>query len=254
MERDKSQEPEANREQDSEQGPRRKSGNIHEQHRERLKKQFVQNGIDGFDDHNVLELLLFYAVARKDVNPIAHSLLNHFQTLAGVFDARYEELVKVEGVGDHTATLIKLIPQVSRRYLISRESRNQVLNMPQLAAAYVAPYFFGVREERVYLLCLDAKCKAIGIKLIERGTVDTANVSIRKVVEAALSLNSVSVVMAHNHPSGNAIPSEEDRVVTQRVYKALKAVDVNLLDHIIVADGQFVSMLDSHLIVPETLE
>jgi len=212
-----------------------------------MKNRFLAHGLDNFDDHNVLELLLFYALPRGDVNELAHELINRFGKLADVFDAPIEELKKVKGIGDNTATLIKLIPQVSRRYMISRSVSGADVHITdsKKAGAFIVPYFYGEREETVYMICLDAKCKVINCRMLFRGEVNSANVSIRKIVENALAYKATSVIVAHNHPSGIAIPSREDERTTERIMEALKAVDVILADHIIVADEDFVSMADN---------
>lgn len=219
----------------------------HEGHRQRMKNRFLTHGLDNFDDHNVLELLLFYALPRGDVNELAHELINRFGKLADVFDAPIEELKKVNGVGDNTATLIKLIPQICRRYMISRSVSGDDIHITdsKKAGAFIVPYFYGEREETVYMICLDAKCKVINCRMLFRCEVNSANVSIRKIVETALAYKATSVILAHNHPSGIAIPSREDERTTERVMEALKAVDIILADHIVVADEDFVSMADN---------
>lgn len=219
--------------------------NIHEGHRERLKKRFLEHGLESFEDYSVLELLLFYALPRSDVNPIAHALINKFGSLAAVFDAPVEELTHVPGIGINAAEYIKLIPQVSRRYLISRASFDNILDSTKKAGEYLLPRFYAERDEIVYLVCLDAKCKVINCKLLFRGSVNSAGVSIRKIVENALVYNSTSVIIAHNHTSGIAVPSEEDMITTRRIQEALKAVDITLSNHIVVADDDFVSMADN---------
>lgn len=218
---------------------------VHEGHRERIKKRFLEHGLESFEEHSVIELLLFYALPRADVNPLAHRLVDKFGSLAAVFDAPMEELVKVEGINLNTATLIKLIPQIGRRYLMSRSSFDDILDSTRKAGEYLLPRFFAERDEIVYMVCLDAKCKVINCKLLFRGSVNAANVSIRKIVENALVYNSTSVIIAHNHTSGIAIPSDEDKATTRRIEQALKAVDVILADHIVVADDDFVSMADN---------
>jgi DNA repair protein RadC len=219
--------------------------NIHEGHRDRMKQRFLQHGLENFDDHNVLELLLFFAQPRGDVNPTAHALLDRLGSLAAVFDAPIDELTKIPGIGETTAVFIKLIPQVSRRYLMSRSSYDDILNSTQKAGEYLLPRFYAERDEIVYMVCLDAKCKVLNCKLLFRGGVNSANVSIRKIVENALLYNSTSVIIAHNHTSGIALPSQEDKATTRRIEEALRAVDVILADHIVVADDDYVSMADN---------
>ena len=223
----------------------REAKSLHEGHRARLKARFREHGMDNFDDHNVLELLLFYSKPRGDTNPTAHELLNRFGSLSEVFDAPFEELEKTLGVGETSALLIKLIPQIARRYMLSRTVPDKVLDSSKRAGEYLMPYFFGERDECVYLVCLDAKCKVLATRLILRGSVNSAAINVRKIVEVALSFNSTSVVLAHNHTSGIAIPSVEDKATTTRLYDALAAVDINLADHIVVADDDFVSFADN---------
>jgi len=210
-----------------------------------MKRRFLEHGLESFEDHHVLEILLFYALPRVDVNPLAHNLLKQFGSLAAVFDAPLDELEKVEGIGRNAATLIKLIPQVARRYMISRASLSDILDSSEKAGRYLLPRFFGERDEVVYLVCLDAKCKVLNCRLMFRGSVNSASVSIRKIVETALSFNATSVILAHNHTSGIALPSREDQITTRRIEEALRAVDITLADHIIVADDDFVSLADS---------
>ena len=218
---------------------------IHTGHRARLKAQFLQSGLDALTDIQVLELLLFYANPRRDTNPIAHRLLNQFGSLSAVLDAPPELLEKVNGVGENAALLLHLVPCVCRRYLIDRASYEQVLDSTEKAGAFLVPYFFGARDEMVYLLCLDAKCKVLDCRMLSVGGINTASVSVRKIVEAALACNATSVVLAHNHTSGIALPSREDEATTRQIRTALDAVGILLADHIIVADDDFVSMADS---------
>ena len=222
---------------------------IHEGHRLRLKSRFIENGLDSFEDHNALELLLFYTQPRRDTNQIAHRLIDRFGTFDAVFDATIDELKQVEGIGENAAIFLKLIIAANRRYMISKNKGGQILNSTEKAGKFLVPRFYGERDEVVYMVCLDAKHKAINCKLLFRGSVDTASINVRKVVENALAYNSMSAILAHNHISGVALPSEEDKDTTLRVIEALRAVDVKLTDHIIVADGDFVSMADNGFFV-----
>jgi DNA repair protein RadC len=219
--------------------------NIHDGHRDRMKRRFLEHGLENFDDHSVLELMLFYALPRGDVNPVAHQLMEKFGSLAAVFDAPAEALTAVPGIGENTAVFIKLLPQIGRRYMMSRSSFDDILDSTKKAGAYLVPYFFAERDEVVYMACLDAKCKVLNCRLLFRGSVNAASVSIRKIVENALQYNSTSVILAHNHTSGIALPSPEDFETTRRVEAALRAVDITLTDHIVVADDDFVSMADT---------
>ncbi len=218
---------------------------IHEGHRERLKRRFLEEGLDGFTEIQALELMLFYCIPQKDTNPLAHALLDRFGTLAQVLEAPVEELRKVPGVGDHTAVFLHLITEASRVYMVSRCTQEKILPTLESCAEYLLPFFFGRKVETVFLLCMDAKCKVLCCREIGEGSVNAAGISIRRVVEAALSSGASSVVLAHNHPSGLALPSNEDIQTTRRVALALQAVEVHLADHVIIADGDYVSMAQS---------
>lgn len=215
---------------------------IHKGHRERLKQRFLEEGLDNFTDVQVLELLLFYAIPQKDTNPIAHALIQHFGSLSQVLDAPVEELKKVDGIKDNAATLLALVTHLCRYYQVDSAQRVEILNSLEACGSYLLPRFFGRTRETVFLLCLDAKCKVICCKEIGEGSVNAASISIRKIMETALNANATSVVLAHNHPSGLALPSEEDILTTKRLYAALQAVDIVLADHLVVADGDYVSM------------
>lgn len=158
---------------------------VHDGHRARMKARFVRNGLDNFDDHSVLELLLFYAVPRRDVNELAHALLDHFGTLDAVFEASYEDMMRVPGVGENVATLLTLIPQVGRRYQMAKRRQQTILRSSEDAGNYLVPLYLYERTEVVYLLCLDAKCGLISCKEVGRGVVNAAEVSVRAIVETA---------------------------------------------------------------------
>lgn len=218
---------------------------IHKGHRQRLKTRFLEEGLDNFSDIQVLELVLFYCIPQRDTNPIAHDLLNRFGSLSQVLEAPVEELVKVSGISENAAVLLKLITDVGRYYLVNRSQQFTVLPTLDACANYLVPHFFGRRVETVFLLCLDAKCKVLCCKEVGEGSVNSAGISIRKIVEMALGANATSVVLAHNHPSGVAIPSQEDIQTTRRLAAALHAVEIHLADHIIVADDDHISLVQS---------
>ncbi|MBR2423370.1 MAG: DNA repair protein RadC [Oscillospiraceae bacterium] len=218
---------------------------IHCGHRQRLKDRFLKEGLDHFEELYVLELLLYYCIPQKDTNPIAHALLAYFGSLTAVFEATPEELQKVPGIGKNAATFLNLIPQAGRYYQIKRAEPGQILRTIDQCGNYLIPYFYGRENETVFLLCLDAKCKVLGCKLVGEGSVNSANIPVRRVVEIALNTNASTVVLAHNHPSGLAIPSADDIQTTLRVAKAMEAVEITLADHIVVADNDFVSMSQS---------
>ncbi|MDL2273346.1 DNA repair protein RadC [Oscillospiraceae bacterium OttesenSCG-928-G22] len=223
---------------------------LHEGHRERLKERFLNDGLTNFEPHNALELLLFYGIPRSDTNPLAHELISQFGSYAAVLDAATEDLLKIKGITRHVVTLLKLVPASGRYYLTDRSKIENIINSTEKAGAYLLPRFHGRVNETVFLLCLDAKCKVISCPLLFEGSINSASVSIRKVVETALKLNATSVILAHNHTSGIAMPSEEDVATTLKIQTTIEAMDIFLIDHIIVADDDFVSMADSGYIKP----
>lgn len=214
----------------------------HDGHRQRMKKRFLKNGLNDFSEHEVLELLLFYCIPRRDTNEIAHNLCNQFGSFAKVLDASVQELIKVEGMGENAATFLSLIRETNRYYQINRFDLNEALTTYDKCGDFLCPFFATEKNEAVYLLCLDAKCMVLSCEKIAEGSVNSTTVPARRVVQMALDKNATSVVLAHNHPSGIATPSDEDIQTTVKLAKTLGAVCVTLVDHIIVADDDYVSL------------
>ena len=215
---------------------------IHDGHRERVKNRFRNEGLDNFDEVHVLELALFYCVARKDTNPLAHALLDHFGSFTQVLEAPVEELAKVPGIGEGAATYISLLREISRYYRTCKAKASKPLLSLKDCAEYMIPYFLGRRDETVFLLCLDAKCNVLCCRKVGEGSVNSASVPIRKIVEMALATNATSAVLAHNHPSGIPRPSPEDGITTANLFIALDAVGIELVDHIVVAGDSYISL------------
>ncbi len=223
---------------------------IHSGHRQRLRERFLSEGLDSFREHEILELLLFYCIPRRDTNATAHKLLDRFGSLAQVMDASVKELQSVEGIGHNASVFLKLVKAAGRSYQISSHSQKLFLNSIEECGEYLMPFLEGERYETIYLLSLDAKCMLLNCQKIGEGNINSANIHIRDIVDMALSTNATSVVLAHNHPSGIALPSHEDIHTTNNVARALSMVDVILTDHIVVADGDYISMVQSGLFKP----
>lgn len=221
---------------------------VHDGHRQRKKEQFLRRGLEGFADHEVLELLLYYAIPRRDTNELAHRLIDRFGTLRGVFDAAPEELRQVDGMGESAALFLQLLPAVGRRVLLN-EKKEVILNSVETVGTFFARLLDAERREVLYQVCLDAKGKLLSYHRLASGTVSVAPVSVREVVENALRCDASRVVLGHNHPSGVALPSEEDRQITLQIQQALATMSIALVDHIIVADGDFVSMAASGMLL-----
>ena len=221
---------------------------VHDGHRQRKKEQFRMHGLDAFADHEVLELLLYYAIPRRDTNPVAHRLMERFGSLDGVFSATVEELEEVEGMGKNAATLLALWMPLYRRVRTKPKAKETVLNSTEQAGQYFMDLFFGMRREELYEACLDAKGKLLACCRIAEGGVDAVNISTRRLVENALKCGASAVILAHNHPSGIALPSPDDNTTTLALWDALRAVGIPLIDHIIVADEDYVSLRDNGLL------
>ena len=217
--------------------------NPHAGHRDRVRERFLREGLDHFELHEILELVLYYSVPRRDTNVLAHRLLDHFDgSFSRVLDAPPEELLKVDGVSRNTAVLIKLFPEVCRRYLLDQREAGRVVHGADEAAQCLIPTFIGKKHEMVALMCVDAKGKVVYCGSLFEGSVNAAAVSVRRIVEIAVQYAAADVILAHNHPGGIAVPSEEDIRVTEKIAQALRTVGIRLLDHLIVADGDWVSL------------
>lgn len=217
----------------------------HTGHRERMKAEFLARGLEGWPDHRVLELLLFYTIPQGDVNDLAHELVERFGSLAGVLDASVEELKKVKGVGDHTAVFLRMLPAVLGRYQGARTRLSAIINSPEDAYAWLEPYFFGARNEMVYVLCLDGKRQVLGVRKVAEGSIEMAEVNTRRIAEEAIGLRAAQIYVAHNHVSNLAIPSQADWLTTDTLRGALRPIGIELIDHLVFVDGDMVSLKDS---------
>lgn len=217
---------------------------MHEHHRQRMKNRFLSEGLSKFEPHNVLELLLFYSIPQKDTNEIAHMLMDRFGSLKEVFDAPYEELISVPGIKEHSATLIKLVPSLARRYFEeSNDISGEILSTIPKIGEYLVAKYIGVTKETVYLLLIDNKFKLIDCVKVHEGSVNSSAITMRRLVEIAMEKKASMAVLSHNHPSGIPVPSPDDLYTTKEVRKAFSYVGVELLAHIIVAGGRYVDIM-----------
>ena len=217
---------------------------LHDGHRARMKEKFLEQGLEIFSDHEVLELLLYYAIPRRNTNETAHLLLQRFGTLKNVLKADVRELQDVPGVGRNAATLLKLLYAVGRR-LNQPVLPETPIRTGEQAGEIFAHLLDEERREVLYLMCLDGKGKVLSCQAVAEGGTNVTAVSVRQVVDVALRSGASGVVLAHNHPSGVALPSRADQFMTRQVADALRPLGIRLLDHIVVADGDYVSMADS---------
>jgi DNA repair protein RadC len=217
----------------------------HSGHRERLKQKYLDVGVDAMLDIEVLELLLFYALPRCDTRPIAYQLLRRFGAFHDVLDAPLEELCKVPGVSKHTAILLSMIPSLGKRHIVQKNQQLTSIMTIDAAAAFLIPLFYYEEEEVVYLMCLDAKCQIIDCGLLARGSFDSVVISVREIASRALACKASTVILAHNHVSGYAVPSAADQITTRKLQKALGSIDIVLADHLVVSGDDYTSMAAS---------
>lgn len=216
---------------------------LHKGHRKRVKERFLKEGFESFAEHNILEMLLFYAVPQKDTNELAHLLIQRFGSLHHVVNASYEELVQVKGISENAATYLRMLSQfVHIYYSKDPQTAHPVLDSIEKLGEYFIRKFLSIAEERVYALYLDTSCRVLGCECVGQGGLNSAYFQTRTVVEQAFRYKAVNVVLSHNHPNASAEPSNSDVLTTNHLQKSLKLVGLELLDHIIVSHKQYCSL------------
>jgi DNA repair protein RadC len=221
---------------------------MHKGHRERVKERFLNEGLDHFSQHQVLELLLYYTIPRRDTNPLAHNLVKQYGSLVGVLEAGYEDLVKEGGVSRNTAIFLSLIPHLCRRYINDKQGDKPQLNSSAKAGEYARSLFYGRQYEAFYAICLDSQNKVNHAALVHEGTIDSAPIYPRLIVEAALRHKAAAMILAHNHPGGSLKPSAADLDATRKICNACDAISIRVVDHIIVAGENYFSFADKGLL------
>ena len=219
--------------------------NTHAKHRERVRKKFSDNGFNGWYDHEVLEMMLFYAIPRSDTNPLAHELLKEFGTLSAVLDADIEALKKVPGIGESTAIYLSSLGKLQGVYNRSKwKDTKTVFDNVASAGLYCSDFIGNETEEVLGLICLDTKKNVKKSTILSRGVIDKVHIDIRKIVEHVISVNAKHIVLCHNHPSGVLQPSYEDIEMTRRIAKALLPMEIEMVDHFIVCGKGYTSMAE----------
>jgi DNA repair protein radc len=221
---------------------------IHDGHRDRIKRTFRKNGLANMEPHNALEIILTYSIPRRDVNELAHRLLREFGGFDKVLEADFEQLVAVDGVGENTATHLKLILETFQYYELQKHREGFYAVSTSVAIEYAQALFRGETYEINYLMCFDSSLKLLRCAKISEGSVNAVSVSVRRVVEIATAAKAMTVILTHNHPGGLATPSSEDLVTTKKIINALNTVGIALSDHIVVGDTFAISMAESGVI------
>lgn len=208
-----------------------------------MRRRLRQEGCENFDDHQLLETLLFFSIPRCDTNETAHRLIERFGSLEAVFSAPTEELTQVEGIGQNSADLIRLVSSIRRRLERPQESSRKVYDSVSKISAYLARMYIGVTREQVYLMMFDNAMRLIDCAYICDGSVNSAVMVPRVMVEKALFGHASAVVVAHNHPNGLAIPSGSDIETTEVLRAAFELVGIQLLEHIIIAGNSYATVM-----------
>ena len=217
--------------------------NIHEGHRDRLRNKFLKSGFESFDPHNIFELLLFYSIPRKDTNELAHQLLDHFGSLRAVFEASFEELLKVKGISKNSATLIKMVPKITQEYVNDSLKSSNVFDTADKIGEFFVNKYLGVQNEVVYAMLLNDKYELLELVMIHEGSVNSSLVPTRKIVDAVVKYNASSVILAHNHPNGLACPSTSDINTTIDLIQSFRIFDIKIAEHFVVAGNKYVPIV-----------
>ncbi len=219
---------------------------IHDEHRKRVREEILKNGIgEGMPLHKLIEALLFYSIPRKDTNETAHNLKNRFGSLSGILEADAHELNEVDGIGDNTVVLFRLITEITKRYYLEKSPRFTKFKDTEQLYQFLKLKYIGYNKEMFSVLSFNSAGELIAFDFLGAGDVAAVGISARMVVEKAIKNNAVCVMIVHNHPSGNALPSREDIKTTELISNAMKSVGIPLMDHIIICSDDYVSLAQS---------
>ena len=222
------------------------SANFHKGHRENVRRRFVTGGLEVFAEHEILELLLFYSIPQKDTNPLAHKLMETFGSLFDVLSASVEDLKAVDGIGERSAVLLSLVFQIARWIRLDQMKQKGVdfFNYEE-AKEYCKEMFYGQHSEMAYQLCLNQRGNLIIRHCMANGSIVSVSMDMRTLIGNALFSKADYILLAHNHPGGDANPSPEDYAATRVIQEALEKVNIRLRDHIIVGENDVISMRQS---------
>ncbi len=219
---------------------------MHTNHRSRMRERFIHEGSDHYATHELLEMILYYGKPQGDTNPCAHELVERFGGIKGILEASVEELQEVKGVGEHTAILFNLITELLRRY--EREIRLPIPTYDTLSkmATYMHSYFVGRSTERLYMMVFNNRMNLIDFTMISKGSANSTDICLRRIEQCIFRKNGTSVILAHNHPNGLPLPSNEDLEITESVYRHLASINITLIEHLIFTDDRFFPIMKTH--------
>lgn len=226
-----------------------KKPNLHAGHRDRMRERFLHTGGVGMADHEVLEMLLFYALPRCDTNDLAHALIEEFGSLCAVLEADITALCGVHGISEKTAIYLRLVGKTAHGYLVDKMSPaddSSLLSTPHKIAEFLWPKFLGSNAERVYLLLFDNSLHLLDCFLVCEGAVSGVAVSTRRITERAYRKNAAAAVLAHNHPHGLSVPSGDDIQLTRRIDEALQLLEIPLLEHYVFGERDYAPIMSRH--------
>ena len=221
--------------------------NLHDGHRERVRERFIREGLQGFQDHQILELLLFYCVPMRDTNELAHKMINKFGSFHNLVDATPKEICDRCGVTMKTAVLISMIPHLANRYSLSKWDPGLIMDNSEIAGEYAVSLYTGLKVETVYLFCLDAQRRLRHAALIIKGTLDEAPIYPRELARAALAHDAIYVILVHNHPGGTLEASNSDKLATKKIMDVFQMFKIEVIDHIIVCGDKYLSFAKKRL-------
>lgn len=210
--------------------------NIHSGHRKRVKENVIKNGFSQLEEHKLLELMLFYSIPREDTNELAHKLINHFGSFEDVFKANVEQLKRVDGVGDNTAVMIAAMGETFYRISKAKPIKKKVYKNTEDLKELAVSLLRGENNEKVYIICFDAKKKLKRYTIISEGDEISSEINMKEVIKNLVDSDSSIAVLAHNHPFSSAEPSAYDVDATRMLCVTLRKIGYALADHIIVGD------------------
>lgn len=219
---------------------------MHTDHRSRMRARVKQYGLDSLAEHEALEYVLFFCIPRQDTNPIAHALLDRFGSFADVLEADERELITVPGVGPAAAHFLHSLSEIDRYYLTSRTRARRRLATTEALVNYLVPLFRGAKQEKLLMLALDDRRQLLRTIWLEEGSASSVDMSMRRIASEALRAGAACVVLAHNHPDGSVMPSQQDMFSTNELARGLKLFQIQLVDHIILAGDEYLSLKDTH--------